>query len=148
MSRYPAVWLVSFTLQALGTIWVFITIIAAIAVAVSGQQAGTISVAGQYEQIATAFVNATAIGYLVALVLSLLIGLAFIALGQMSAMLVRIETNTRTRGPAYDVPAGDQYDNIGAPERRTTQKQGQRPMSEADRRALEQRRRFQNPKRE
>lgn len=139
------VWLVSFMLQALGTIWVFITIIAAIAIAISVQQAGSISVSSEYAQLATAFVNATAVSYLVALVLSLLIGLAFIGLGQILALLVRIETNTRPRRPAYDVPAGDLFDDLGALEKRATQKQGIRPMSEADRRALEQRRRFQNP---
>lgn len=52
MPRYPAVWFVSLMLQALGTLWIFITIIAAIAVAISVQQAGPLSVESQYADMA------------------------------------------------------------------------------------------------
>lgn len=147
MPRYPAVWFVSLMLQALGTLWIFITIIAAIAVAISVQQAGPISVESQYADMAQFFVNTTAIAYLISFLLSMLFGLAFIGLGQLLAVLMRIESNTRLPRTTYSVEDKNLFDDLDALKKRASRPQPNRPLSEADQRALNTRRRFQSPNR-
>lgn len=93
------------------------------------------------QQLTVMFVVSSIVG-------GLIWSLALYGAGQFIDLMLQIEVNTRGRRAAYSVPSGDPDDLPRAPRKPTPEQTGYRPMSEADRRALNASRRFQNPKRD
>lgn len=130
MPRFGVVWVVSVLLQSLGVIWIIGGVFWASVVRLD-QAIPDPSFAG------ADLTNATTFTLVLMIIFFVLIGLMSIAAGQALVVLMAIEQNSRRR-PAYRSPGSDPSDLPGP--------QSARPMSDNERRALIQRRRYQNPK--